>query len=318
MRVVALQEEVAANIMSLALNMRPLLASDYSACAKIYADGITTGIATFETKVPDWDVWDTKFLKACRFVAEDDKEIVGWCALTAFSSRDVYRGVAEVTIYIAPNAQGKGFGQQLLAQLVEASEAAGFWTLLAKIFEANTSSIHLHKKQGFRQVGILEKIGMRDGLWHNNVLLERRTKKINNMKNVLVLCTGNSCRSQMAHGYLNQMAGNKAKIYSAGIETHGINPGAAATMAKDGIDILGHTSNNVTEYEGISWDFIITVCDHAYENCPFIAAPNAKRLHHNFYDPSKFVGDVVETEAAFAKAREEIKAYCQDFVAEYL
>ena len=138
------------------------------------------------------------------------------------------------------------------------------------------------------------------------------------MKNILVLCTGNSCRSQMAHGYLNQMVGDSATIYSAGIETHGINPGAAATMAKDGIDITTHTSNNVTEYDGITWDYIITVCDHAYENCPFIAAPNAVRLHHNFYDPSKFVGDEKATEAAFAKARNEIKAYCQDFVLKHL
>ena len=114
------------------------------------------------------------------------------------------------------------------------------------------------------------------------------------------------------------MASNVATVYSAGIETHGINPGAAATMAKDGIDITGHTSNNVTEYDGISWDFIITVCDHAYENCPFIAAPNAMRLHHNFYDPSKFVGNAEDTEAAFAKARDEIKRYCEEFVKECL
>ena len=137
-------------------------------------------------------------------------------------------------------------------------------------------------------------------------------------KNILVLCTGNSCRSQMAHGYLNVMAGDKATIYSAGIETHGINPGAAATMAKDGIDITSHTSNNVNEYEGINWDFIITVCDHAYENCPFIAAPNATRLHHNFYDPSKFEGSPEDTKAAFAKARDEIKSYCTGFVTDYL
>lgn len=304
--------------MSVTVHIRPCLASDYSACAEIYADGMATGIATFETVVPDWDGWNAKFLKQCRFVAVGDTGIVGWCGLTAFSNRNVYRGVAEVTIYVAPAAQGRGIGQQLLLQLVEASEAAGFWTLLAKIFETNTSSIRLHKQQGFRQVGVLEKIGMRDGVWHNNVLLERRSEKMNLMKNILVLCTGNSCRSQMAHGYLNQMTKGTATIYSAGIETHGINPGAAATMSKDGIDITGHTSNNVTEYDGVSWDFIITVCDHAYENCPFIAAPNAKRLHHNFYDPSKFVGGVEETEVAFAKARNEIKAYCQDFVAEYL
>lgn len=138
------------------------------------------------------------------------------------------------------------------------------------------------------------------------------------MKNILVLCTGNSCRSQMAHGYLNLMVGDTSIVYSAGIETHGINPGAAATMIKDGIDIMHHTSNNVTEYKGIAWDYIITVCDHAYENCPFIAAPGAERLHHNFYDPSKFVGSEEETQAAFAKARDEIKAYCQKFVEEYL
>jgi len=134
------------------------------------------------------------------------------------------------------------------------------------------------------------------------------------MKNVLVLCTGNSCRSQMAEGYLKKFANKKATIYSAGIETHGLNLGAVATMAKDGIDITGHTSNHIDEYEGVSWDYIITVCDHAYENCPFIPAPNAKRLHHNFYDPSKFKGTKDETENAFAKARDEIKEYCRNFI----
>ena len=119
------------------------------------------------------------------------------------------------------------------------------------------------------------------------------------MKNILVLCTGNSCRSQMAHGYLHQFLADKATIYSAGIETHGINP--------------NHTSNNVNEYQEIDWHYIITVCDHAYENCPFIAAPNAERLHHNFYDPSKFIGTSEQTQAAFIKAREEIKDYCHSF-----
>ncbi|MFT4943807.1 MAG: arsenate reductase [Patiriisocius sp.] len=133
------------------------------------------------------------------------------------------------------------------------------------------------------------------------------------MKNVLVLCTGNSCRSQMADGYLQQMLGDKARVYSAGIETHGINPGAAATMKKDGVDISNNTSNNINEYQNIDWHYILTVCDHAYENCPFIAAPNAVRLHHNFYDPSTFKGTSQETETAFAKAREQIKEYCLNF-----
>lgn len=136
-------------------------------------------------------------------------------------------------------------------------------------------------------------------------------------KNILVLCTGNSCRSQMAHGYLNQIASEMANVYSAGIETHGINPGAAAAMKKDGIDITTHTSNNVDEYKGIAWDYIITVCDHAYENCPFIAAPDALRLHHNFYDPSKFKGSAADTDAAFIKARDQIKQYVSAFYKKY-
>ncbi|MEL6918513.1 MAG: arsenate reductase ArsC [Bacteroidota bacterium] len=138
------------------------------------------------------------------------------------------------------------------------------------------------------------------------------------MKNVLVLCTGNSCRSQMAHGYLNNLQKDQAHIYSAGIETHGLNPGAVAIMKEDGIDITGHTSNHVDEYLGIEWDHIITVCDHAKENCPFIPSKNAERIHHNFFDPSKVEGTEQEKHAAFLKAREEIKGFCQNFVSEKL
>ena len=137
------------------------------------------------------------------------------------------------------------------------------------------------------------------------------------MKNILVLCTGNSCRSQMAHGYLIQFASNFATIYSAGIETHGINTGAIGIMKEDGIDITNHTSNHIDDYAAINFDFIITVCDHAKENCPFIASPNAIRLHHNFFDPSKFIGTEQEKHAAFLKARTEIKDYMKAFVDKY-
>ena len=134
------------------------------------------------------------------------------------------------------------------------------------------------------------------------------------MKNILVLCTGNSCRSQMAHGYLNTYLNNNAVAYSAGIETHGLNPGAVSIMKEDGIDISGHTSNHVDEYDGIEWDYIITVCDHAKENCPFIPSKNAVRLHHNFSDPSKVQGTPEEIHRAFKTTREEIKAYIKEFV----
>ncbi|WP_345275191.1 arsenate reductase ArsC [Litoribaculum gwangyangense] len=138
------------------------------------------------------------------------------------------------------------------------------------------------------------------------------------MKNILVLCTGNSCRSQMAHGYLNHFLDNrKVKVYSAGIETHGLNPGALAIMKEDGLDISHHTSNNVDGYKDLDFDYIITVCDHANENCPYIPSKNAIRLHHNFFDPSKVVGSKKEKHAAFLKAREEIKNYFKKFVEQY-
>jgi len=139
------------------------------------------------------------------------------------------------------------------------------------------------------------------------------------MKNILVLCTGNSCRSQMAHGYLDHLLDNrKVNVYSAGIETHGLNPDAVLIMKADGIDISEHTSNHVDEYSNIDFDFIITVCDHAHENCPFIPGKKAIRLHHNFFDPSKVEGTQAEKESSFIKARNEIKVYCEDFVENYL
>ncbi|WP_306568419.1 arsenate reductase ArsC [Flavobacterium lindanitolerans] len=106
------------------------------------------------------------------------------------------------------------------------------------------------------------------------------------MKKILVLCTGNSCRSQIAEGYLRYFAGDKAEVYSAGVETHGVNPKAIATMAEDGIDISGHTSNNITEYQGIDFDYVITVCDNAKERCPFFPS-KAQKFHENFTDPAR-------------------------------
>jgi arsenate reductase len=130
------------------------------------------------------------------------------------------------------------------------------------------------------------------------------------MKNILVLCTGNSCRSQMAHGYLEYFAKGKAKIYSAGVETHGVNPKAIYFMQEDGIDISGHTSNNILEYTDVKFDFVITVCDHAKEVCPYFPT-NAIMLHHNFEDPSKVNGTEEAIAASFRKVRNEIKEYCR-------
>jgi len=137
-------------------------------------------------------------------------------------------------------------------------------------------------------------------------------------KNILVLCTGNSCRSQMAHGYLEQFSAGKANVYSAGVETHGLNKNAIATMKDDGIDISHHTSNNVYEYLNIDFDIILTVCDHAFENCPYIPSKNAIRLHHNFVDPSKVDGTVDEIKKAFINTRDEIKEHCFNLINTHL
>lgn len=137
------------------------------------------------------------------------------------------------------------------------------------------------------------------------------------MKKILVLCTGNSCRSQIAEGYLRKFAGEKATVYSAGVETHGVNPKAISIMAEDGIDICGHTSNNIDEYKDIDFDFVITVCDNAKERCPYFPS-NAKKFHHNFPDPGKATGSEEQIMQQFRTVREMVKAYSENFVNENL
>lgn len=133
------------------------------------------------------------------------------------------------------------------------------------------------------------------------------------MKKILVLCTGNSCRSQLAEGYLRYFAKGKAEVYSAGVETHGVNPRAISSMKEDGIDISGHTSNNMEEYRDIDFDYVITVCDNAKERCPFFPS-TAQKFHHNFPDPAKATGTEEEIMQSFRSVREQIKNYCSDFI----
>ena len=134
---------------------------------------------------------------------------------------------------------------------------------------------------------------------------------------ILVLCTGNSCRSQIADGYLKFFSGEKADVYSAGVETHGVNPRAIATMKEDDIDISNHTSNHIDEYRNIDFDFVITVCDNAKERCPYFPA-KAKKFHYNFPDPAKASGTEEEINQQFRQVRQQIKEYCRQFVADNL
>ena len=152
-----------------------MTSADWPQVEAIYREGIASGNATFEIEIPSWEEWDRKHLAAGRLVARNSRDVYGWAALSAVSARRVYAGVAEVSVYVAEAARGRGLGKLLLRSLIEASEKGGIWTLQAGIFPENASSIALHKSCGFREVGRRERIGMLRGVWRDTVLLERRS-----------------------------------------------------------------------------------------------------------------------------------------------
>lgn len=163
--------------------IRPLTEQDAVAVLAIYQAGIATGHATFQAQAPAWADWDHSYLPDCRLVAARAGQVCGWAALTAVSSRCVYQGVAEVSVYVDPAARGQGVGRALLAALIAAAEQAGFWTLQAGIFPENAASLALHRQAGFRVVGVRERLGrmnygpLRD-VWRDVVMLERRSSTV--------------------------------------------------------------------------------------------------------------------------------------------
>jgi len=149
---------------------------DWPSVRAIYIEGITTGDATFEREAPEWERWDAGHLPVCRLVARGGASILGWAALSRVSSRAVYAGVAEVSVYVAEAARGGGIGSALLNALIEESERNGIWTLQAAIFPENRASLKIHERAGFRVVGIRERLGAMGGRWRDVVLMERRSK----------------------------------------------------------------------------------------------------------------------------------------------
>jgi phosphinothricin acetyltransferase len=162
----------------MAVTIRPMTPSDWDAVRAVYLEGIATGNATFETGAPEWERWNSSHRQDCRLVACDDTGVAGFAALSPVSARAVYTGVAEVSVYVAERARGKGAGTALLAELVRASETAGLWMLQGSIFPENTASIALHERFGFRVVGRRERIGQRDGRWRDTILMERRSTTV--------------------------------------------------------------------------------------------------------------------------------------------
>jgi L-amino acid N-acyltransferase YncA len=158
--------------------IRPLAPEDWDAVRAIYLEGLATGNATYEKEAPSWEEWDAGHLAACRLAAECGGKLAGWAVLSPVSTRKVYAGVAEVSIYIAEGFRRSGIGRVLLAALIEQSEQAGIWTLQSSIFPENTASVALHERLGFRIFGRRERIGCMDGRWRDVLLLERRSVKV--------------------------------------------------------------------------------------------------------------------------------------------
>ncbi len=161
-----------------AVAIAPMTPADWDEVRRIYAEGIATGNATFETEPPSWESWDGGHRPDCRLVAREGPRLLGWAALSRVSERCAYGGVAEVSVYVAADARGRGLGRRLLEELVRASETAGIWTLQAGIFPENSASIAIHERCGFRKVGVRERLGRLRGAWRDVTLLERRSPRV--------------------------------------------------------------------------------------------------------------------------------------------
>ena len=157
------------------VSILPLVPEAWPDVERIYAEGIATGQATFETAPPSWDAWNASHLDAPRLVAREEGRVLGWAALSPVSSRCVYGGVAEVSVYVSESSRGRGIGARLLEHLVRESEARGIWTLQAGIFPENRASVAIHRKAGFVEVGRRERLGKLEGVWRDVLLLERRS-----------------------------------------------------------------------------------------------------------------------------------------------
>jgi phosphinothricin acetyltransferase len=155
--------------------IRAMQDSDGPKVLEIYAFGLKTRNATFETQVPTWEKWTAKHLKHSRFVYEHNGIVAGWVTLSPVSTREVYKGVAEVSIYIGEKYLGRGIGTKLMQMVIESAETNGIWTLYTSLFPENEASVKLHKKFGFREVGTREKIARLDDIWRNTLILERRS-----------------------------------------------------------------------------------------------------------------------------------------------
>lgn len=239
------------------------------------------------------------------FVGEINGKIVGYCYLHNWNNRCAYSSTKEVTIYLDKDLKGKGLGTILYQHLFKEIYKNEIHALIAGICIPNESSVRLHEKFGFKQASHMKEIGWKFDQWrdvgHWQLVINQIPPKI------LILCTGNSCRSQMAHGFL-QSFDPKLLVYSAGTQASGkVNPKAIEIMKEAGIDISHHTSDSVEQYTGEQWDYVITVCGGANENCPTFSEKVKNRLHIGFDDPSEATGTPEFIQSEYVRVRDEIK-----------
>ena len=232
-------------------------------------------------------------------------KVIGYCYLSSWKGRCAYRTTAEVSVYVDHNQRGKSIGKQLITYLIENVDKSRFHTIIAGIALPNEASVALHEKFGFTKISHFREIGFKFSQWqdvgHWQLILEQKMK-------VLILCTGNSCRSQMAHGFL-QSFDKDLIVCSAGTRAAGkLNEGAVRVMAEEGIDISGHTSDSVEKYLDQQWDYVITVCGGASESCPAFTDKVKQRLHIGFDDPSDAKGTPEFIESEFRRVRDDIRA----------
>lgn len=250
------------------------------------------------------------------YVGEIANKIVGYCYLHNWNNRSAYSTTKEVSIYLDKDQNGKGLGTILYQHLFEEAYKKDIHALIAGICIPNESSTRLHEKFGFRQVSHLKEIGRKFDRWHDVghwlLIINQRPPRI------LILCTGNSCRSQMAHGFL-QSFDPKLSVYSAGTQASGkVNPKCTEVMQDAGVDISHHTSDQVEKYRNEEWDYVITVCGGANESCPAFSGTVKNRLHLGFEDPSEAIGSPEFIHAEFLRVRDEIKAAFYKFYMEKL
>jgi len=290
--------------------IRNATANDAHAICNIYNYYVLNTAITFETTAVSVEEMQRRIQEVLNnrlpyFIAEIDHNVLGYCYLHRWNNRCAYSSTKEVSIYLDKDVRRQGIGEQLFGHLLKNINLYDqTHVLISGICIPNEASVHLHEKFGFKQISHMREIGRKFDEWHD---VGHWELILSHPKRILVLCIGNSCRSQMAHGFLESFDHNM-NVFSAGTNpATKVNEAAVKVMLESGIDISNHTPHHVNEYLDKEWDYVITVCGDANETCPTFSGRVTHRLHIGFHDPSETVGSPQFIENEFRRIRDEIK-----------